>query len=350
VSRRQISLLAAALLSLPGAGVLPAADRGQPSSPAHPALTTSPIPARPAPSHTAGPRQTTASSDGQGYITATFIRYGMELPRLGWIVPPATVIAREHVSDIFVYSDAPAIERARWSRRITPAELRQLREDGGIACGRAAEYHQYTLPAPPADAPPLEPGQILFTTRPLVKRPSDASMGDSSPDEITDAYKLFGINRRGTLTKAFDLQVDDYVFAFIGFYEAESEEMFAEGIVLYDPSGKAIGSESWDVSDETVCNGCLVPTYDDELDDEFSILNVYRLPHFAAPVLLEETSFGLTGALSLVTFDPQGAYAEYRLTEDLSGCEEPAQPNGVRLAGLKGRVGTARSSASAPFP
>jgi hypothetical protein len=285
-----------------------------------------------------------------GYIAATFLRNGMELPRLGWIVPPNTVITREYLPHVYVYSDSASVEQARWQRRVTPAELRRLRETAGIACGRASEHNRYALPDPKGQTQAEEatPGEILYTAHFLVKGPSDVSTTETSAKEIADGYSLFAVNRRGTLTKAFDVAADGWVFTMIGFYDDQSNEMFAEGMILYDASKKVVGSESWDVSDDTVCEGCDVPAYDDDLEDEFPVLNVYRIPHFAAPLLLEDTSFGQTGALSLVTFDADGNYAEYRLTEDLGGCGEPAPPNGVLLAGFRG-PGLARPGVRRPY-
>jgi hypothetical protein len=278
------------------------------------------------------PLATSATEDYGPFISKTFERYKMDLPQLGWIVPPRTIVARDHYSELFVYSDAPKVQRARWIRALTPGQILELRQKAGVACMPAPQHNEYRLPASGSDSVSPQPAQIFFTTRRLVQKSVEVNIGQATQDEMNDAFELFAVNRRGTLTKAFHITAGGFTFTFVGFFQSENGNLFAEGLILYGPDGDVAGSQSWDVSD----NGGDAPGYEDDLEDEFPVVNVFRLPHFSAPLLLEDTSAGESDALSLITFDAEGRYAEYRIAEDVKGCGQMPRATVVARSGKAG--------------
>jgi hypothetical protein len=262
------------------------------------------------------------------YISATFARHRMELPKLAWLVPPRTIVAPGKAAALWIWSEAGSLSRADYRGRLTPAELRDFRRTEGIACARAAEHDRYELPDPvePNDANPTEDARgkaVLFTTKSEAQIIHGATITDTSEEELTRARQLFGLAATATRSKGFNVLAGDYVFTFAGFYDDESGEMYASGLILTRRAGnQTIASYSWDVSPDTVCEGCEVPQYDEPLEDNFGLLNIVHVPHFPYPLLLEDSGTEDEDALSLVTFSAQAAYAEYRVYESTEGCDE----------------------------
>ncbi len=277
------------------------------------------------------------------FISSTFAHYRMELPKLAWLVPPRTIIATEKTPAIWIWSESEHLTRAEYRGKLTPAELRRFRQTEGIACARAAEHDRYELSKADVntggDSSDEQHGDAVFyTSKSGVRIISDATMTDTSDEELSRAGRLFGIIDRATRSKGFNVMAGDYTFTFAGFYDEESGEMFAAGLVLSDrKAGRTMASHSWDVSTDTVCEGCQVPQYDEPLEDNFGLLNLIRVPHFPYPLLLEDSGTDDEDALSLVTFSPQATYCEYRVYESFDGCDDLALPQPV-IAGTGPRV------------
>jgi hypothetical protein len=278
------------------------------------------------------------------YISATFARYKMELPKLAWLVPPRTIVAPAKAKALWIWGEGDNLTRADNRGKLTPSELRDFRKSEGIACSRAPEHDRYELsqPVERSDVGPSEEPRgdaVLFTTRNGAQIIRDATVAVTSDEELTRARQLFGIAAGATRSKGFDVTAGEYVFRFIGFYDDETGEMYASGLILAHRTGTGtIASYSWDVSADTVCEGCAVPGYDDPLEDNFGIFNIVRVPHFPYPLLLEDTGTEDEDALSLVTFSAQGAYTEYRVYESTEGCDELVAPPPVIAGFPEGRA------------
>ena len=286
------------------------------------------------------------------YISTTFARYRMESPKLAWLVAPRTIVAAQKAPALWIWSEATSLVRADYRGKVTPAELRDFRRAEGIACARAPEHDRYELSKPvdraEENGPPDGAGgdAVFYTTKRDAQIVGDATIAETSSEELSRAARLFGIIDGSVRSKGFDVIAGDYVFTFAGFYDPESDEMFASGLILSKgKERRTIGSYSWDVSPDTVCEGCEVPDYDDSLEDSFGLLNVIRLPHFPYPLLFEESGTDDEDALSLVTFSAQAAYSEYRVYASTEGCDELASAPPV-IAGRRLPLGQRRPGES----
>jgi len=137
------------------------------------------------------------------FISSTFAHYRMELPKLAWLVPPRTIIATEKTPAIWIWGESEHLTRADYRGKLTPAELRRFRQTEGIACARAAEHDRYELSKAVVntggDSSDEQHGDAVFyTTRSGVRIISDATMTDTSDDELSRAGRLFGIIDRTT--------------------------------------------------------------------------------------------------------------------------------------------------------
>ena len=266
------------------------------------------------------------------YISATFARYKMELPKLAWRVPPRTIVAPEKAPALWIWSEAASLTRADYRGKVTPAELRDFRRGEGIACARAPEHDRYELSksVDGEDGEPADPAHgdaVFYTAKSGAQIIGDATISETSSEELARAGKLFGIIDRATRSKGFNVIAGEYVFTFAGFYDEESDAMYTSGLILSKHNGSTtIASHSWDVSPDTLCEGCEVPHYDDPLEDTFGLLNLVRIPHFPYPLLLEDSGTDEEDGLSLVTFSAQAGYSEYRVYQSTDGCDELVSP------------------------
>jgi hypothetical protein len=119
------------------------------------------------------------------------------------------------------------------------------------------------------------------------------------------------------------LPVDShYSFSFHGFYSDETRVLFKKGLILHQ-EGEVLAAKFWQISEETMCDGCPLPLYRNEYPHQsfpdmveiFSLLNVFSFSGFPYPVILLDTSNVEGRAISFVTFNQEGKYSEYRLYE-----------------------------------
>jgi len=113
---------------------------------------------------------------------------------------------------------------------------------------------------------------------------------------------------------------DGSVYSFHAFYDPKSREAFAQGIALSKQDGSILAQDFEEYGEECPCVDCALPLYDWQPVGVFFPLNVLRVQGFAYPVLVMDTSTFEGGAISLVTFDENGARVEFRLYEYVMTC------------------------------
>ncbi len=260
----------------------------------------------------------------EDFVARTFHSSISEIPRMAWLVPPNTVIAEEKHASIYLYSISKRIEQARYLGVIGKEELTEIRKKHHVMCDPVdqTQYHPFYKYEFPGEIGKF-PDRVFYTSRPLTGGVRGGFRTAEQSGEILE-------NIRGWVKKdklqflhkhfAISALEPSHIYSFHGFYDADTKEMFKESIVLTAPDGRILGRKFADVSWETVCDGCGLPTYDDGLPSSSSLINLFSFPQFSFPVLLLDTSTVEGRAISLATFDRNGAYSEYRLYEYVVNC------------------------------
>jgi hypothetical protein len=204
-----------------------------------------------------------------------------------------------------------------------------IRKKHTVACDVAATYHQYKLTGKQTQQFSF-PDRVFYTSKALpgpVK--VGFKFGEFGKKELASIIKLAQLKESKFLHKYFIVAPvsSHYRYSFHGFFSEETKELFKKGIILHNEEKVLVGN-FWEISEETLCDGCPMPLYRNEYPHQsfpdmthlFSLLNMFSFPHFSYPVLMLDTNTVETRAVSLITFTDKGEYSEYREYEYIVNC------------------------------
>lgn len=251
---------------------------------------------------------------GSGYIGQTLREMKVATPRMAWVIPPNRVLATTRQSTLFVFSDAKQVRKAEYLRPLVGEKLENFRRDHPSACENPA--FEYRIPVVEVK----KPSPVFYSSRRLP----DSITGYTTvslPEEILtelrdrDTFAAGGGEHRYFAISSPDRK---WIYSLHAFYEpSQPRKLRRLGIVLHDHLGVIRASHMENASDN--CGACRNLTAENGPEAVFAILNLFTSSRFRYPVLVLDRSTNRESAISLLTFDPNEAYSEYRINE--STCE-----------------------------
>jgi hypothetical protein len=275
------------------------------------------------------PQPIYTSGEEDGYIRDIFQTQISEVPKIAWLVAPDIIIANEKFRSIHLYSDSNTIQVGKYFRPLTKAEIKRIRKKHTVACDVTASYHQYKLPG--KQTPTFGfPDRIFYTSKAFpVPVKVGYKFSELISQEIANIITLAELKKSQFLHKYFIISPvgSNFRYSFHGFYSAETKEAFMKGIILHNEE-QVLTGKFWEISEENLCDGCPMPLYRNEYPHQsypdmtnlFILLNVFSFPEFPYPVVMLDTSTVEGRAISLVTFNHEPKYSEYRLYEYIVEC------------------------------
>lgn len=251
---------------------------------------------------------------GSGYIGQTLRELKVATPRMAWAIPPNRILATTRQSTLFVFSDSKQVRKAEYLRPLSGEKLENFRRDHPSACENVA--YEYRIPVIELK----KPTPVFYSSRRL-------------PDSITGYEKLAlpeetlaELRGRDTFAagggehRYFAISSPDrkWIYSLHAFYDSsEPGKLRRLGVVLHDHLGVVRASHMENVSDS--CGACRNRTAKEGPEAVFGILNLVTSSRFRYPVLVLDRSTERESAISLLTFDPNEGYSEYRIAD--STCE-----------------------------
>lgn len=262
-----------------------------------------------------------AEEDKGKYIKTMFITHIGEAPSMAWMIEPDVIITNKKRESVVLYTRSDSIEKARYSRSYSDAEIDKIRRKNCIALV-PGKFYQYHLSKEGGRIPSNQARAFYTKTsfRGEVKAGySYVKLEDKAFRHVTDLPEF---HEKPFLHNYLAIQIPGSrnTYSFHGLYDPKSKELHKKGIILHGPDGQVLAKHFWDESWNTVCDGCGLPVYSDSMVYLFSMINSFHIPQFKYPLLMMDTSTVEGRALSFVTFSPDGNYSEYREYEYVVGC------------------------------
>lgn len=277
-----------------------------------------------------------SQDDNDEYIIKTFKAFTPESPKMAWLVPPDIIITDEKFPIIYLYTDAREIQKAQLVKPFDKAEIAKIRKKYGVACeeypGERAQttYYLYKMSRKPDKPLGGYPDRVFYTSKATEPAKAGFKYGVLEEKKLRDVFQTIKTGGKKFLHRHFTVLPagSAHVYSFHGFYDDKSKLIFKEAVVLHDANGRVLAKISWDISEDTLCDGCPHPAFLNEnpeapaadMTESFRIINAFSLPRFSYPVLMLETSSVETRAISFMTFDAKGKYSEYRASEYFVNC------------------------------
>lgn len=251
---------------------------------------------------------------GSGYIGQTLREMKVSTPRMAWLVPPNRVLATTRQSTLFVFSDAKQVRKAEYLRPLSGEKLENFRRDHPTACEDVA--YEYRIPV--VEVKKRSP--VFYSSRRLPDSITGYTTVSLPEEMLTELRGRDTFAAGGGEHRYFALASPDrkWIYSLHAFYDpAEPRKLRRLGIVLHDHLGVVRASHMENVSDN--CGACRNLSALDGPEAVFGILNLFTSSRFRYPVLVLDRSTDRKSAISLLTFDPNEAYSEYRIAD--STCE-----------------------------
>jgi len=251
---------------------------------------------------------------GSGYIGQTLREMKVATPRMAWAVPPNRVLATTRQSTLFVFSDAKQVRKAEYLRPLAGEKLEKFRRDHPTACENKA--YEYRIPVVEVK----KPSAVFYSSRrlpDLITGYTTLSLPDETLSELRDrdTFAAGGGEHRYFAIESPDRK---WIYSLHAFYDpSENGKLRRLGIVLHDHLRVVRASHMENVS--ATCGACRDLTAAAGPEAVFRILNLFISSRFRYPVLVLDRSTSRDGAISLLTFDADEAYSEYRIAD--STCE-----------------------------
>lgn len=251
---------------------------------------------------------------GSGYIGQTLADMKIATPRMAWAVPPNRILATTRQSTLFVFSDARQVRKAEYLRPLSGEKLETFRRDHPTACNSVA--YEYRIPAVQFK----NPTPVFYSARRMPDSITGFSPVSLPEEALSDLRGRDTFAVRGEQHRYFVIASPDrkWIYSLHAFYDSvEPGKLRRLGIVLHDHLGGIRASHVESVSER--CGSCRNLTAADGPEAVFGILNLFTSSRFRYPVLVLDRSTERESAISLLTFDPNEAYSEYRIAD--STCE-----------------------------
>jgi hypothetical protein len=261
--------------------------------------------------------RTGAHGTNHEYIAQVFVAEIGESPRMGWLVPPERVLAKERHHELFLYASSETPFRAQFSQLVSPAEHRLITRTYHVACESDSALAAYELSTPISAA-----GRVLYTSGSFAEKPLAGIVPIAvPPEQLVQVSQLLEWPPDSSLQlhQAYGVALGYPFYSTHALYDSSTESLVQSALMLHDSKGNVI---AWSVAEarEYECDGCAIPSRTDGLRVLYYVMNIYSLPGFLYPVLLLDSSTMEGRALSLVTFTPEGEQAEYRIYEYVVNC------------------------------
>jgi hypothetical protein len=262
--------------------------------------------------------QGSAPAAGNGkdaaYFNQVFASHNLVLPHMAWIAAPDSLLASSKFPQVFAYVPGIATQACPLQQMVDSSVAQDLRRRLGILCDDVAYFRYH------ADGLKTEPPMraLATSTRIPESGPSGFHPVELKAKQLAEAIGALQCPKFACLHQEFALAGNDRrnVYAFVAIYDRRDRQLFNKGMFLFS-GGKLVGRHIEGPAD---CDGCSDAPYGEPLEGAYPVLNLYSFSDFAYPVLLLDTSTTEGQALSLVTFDPEQRFAEYRVYEYVVNC------------------------------
>ncbi len=242
-------------------------------------------------------------------------------PGLGWVLRDGTVLTAENAQEITVLAATPKVVVAA-HKSIVPAESSvPFIEAHHVACDLLNESPPVELFIYSANLPEHQRNpQVFVLQRPFPGLTAGYREFQPNKSAMAEVWKRMRLKSPGQLRKSYSVtQGDlDLFFTFAALYDGTKQEMSKSGIFLQRQDGTIVGAAISSVAEETVCDGCGVPTYKEPL--QTPVMNLFTASAFAYPMLMLDTSTAEGRAISLTTFTDKGQLSHYRMYEYVVNC------------------------------
>jgi hypothetical protein len=233
---------------------------------------------------------------------------------LGWILPDGSVVASVKAEEIAFLSAGQA-GKARFKKALRKEEIATLTRKFRYPCEPLEQplflYHAQSAMAESQQVIVLgNAAKIKYLGRKL----------DPKAKLSGQVLARLRVMKNEELLKevwAADHQNAQYVVA--GVYDRLTGQLVRQGLFLHDFPGTLLGGKIDQVSEETMCDGCGVPTKERGLDVVYDVRALFAIEGFDYPLLLVDTSTIEGEAISLITFSKapkrESQYQELRFYE-----------------------------------
>jgi hypothetical protein len=232
---------------------------------------------------------------------------------LGWAFPDGSVVTSVKADEIEFLS-AEQADTARFSRALRSEEVATLTTKFKHPC----EVPQATLFLYEAQARIADAQQVI-----VIGAGSKVKYLGSKldPKAKISGQSLTGLRVQKNEESMTEVWAADQNAQYLvaGVYDRSTKQLVRQGLFLHDFAGTVLGGKVDEVSEETMCDGCGVPTKQDGLSAVYRFLAVFTIEGFDFPLLLVDTSTIEGEAISLITFSKvpgrEAKYEELRFYE-----------------------------------
>jgi hypothetical protein len=237
--------------------------------------------------------------------------------RLGWVMNDGRVVSDASAKNVWVLSTSPLVGKAESTSSIPPEQIPAFINRHHLAFDRSDSIEPLHIYNGRFSIKGSNP-QVLVFDRPLLNTVAGYKTVKPPSPAMKAVWSRMHFNSKTNERRSFAIasrRATNYFFVFAALYENEGGAMVKEGIFLLDKLGRILGQEISPISEETMCDGCGVPTLEYRLEDDIRVMNVFSMPGFPYPLLMQDTSTIEGRAVSLLTFSKSGQPSEYRLYE-----------------------------------
>jgi hypothetical protein len=164
---------------------------------------------------------------------------------------------------------------------------------------------------------------VFYIASPINNRIS-AGFRETGLDanSIRNVEKLLNIEGSNLIHKSLRLKhaESDYFYSLHAVYDVSSTRLLIKALFLHSTDNTIAAYNIEEIDEESLCDGCSIPTVSDGMEAVFDVINLFEIPGFLYPLIMLDTSTFEGKAISLITFTDKNLYSEYRLYEYVVNC------------------------------
>ena len=236
--------------------------------------------------------------------------------RMGWAASDGKLLVDEQIPSVYVYAGSSSVLTGKLLGAVEVGEIQKIRRLYCVACATDPTYYQYQL-----DKPETKAGQrVLVSPSPLPDTVLGFQEIKVNHFFLKKAAGILGADP-SLLHRSLYLRTPDgkFTYSFHAFYDRKSNVLKSSGVIL-EKRGVLLAKDTSVFEAQTTCKDCATPNYADPLDKVFSPVNLLQTASLPCPIVILNNYTPEGRALSLLTFDLEGAKSEMRAYETLLNC------------------------------
>ena len=266
--------------------------------------------------------QTPVDEEGK-IILKAFSEHGVPAPQLGWVLPSGDLVTEIDSKQVTVLGEKIEARVVLQTGVISAKTAIAFVKKNEVDCDQYDSEKPVPLYRYDAKLPHSKFASRVFVLPGDQSKTVRAGFVDYKPSEAqaTPVWRAmrYRIGEKRIL-KAVRQGDRNFVYSFASTYGKDGN-LKRQGKFLQDASGLILGQFIEDMNEDTLCDGCGMPTYAEDVKSLYTpAMNLVSIKGLNFPLILEDSGTVEGRAIDLFTFAAKGQPSEYRQYEYVVTC------------------------------